>query len=106
MDGKEIDIYLYLKDDKKYIPAPKYYWKVIQNGITGEAIAFIGLNDPHSEDILADEGFCNSVCSDISGYGKNLTCSLSNRHTKPHIGVSISRKPMVGFEGLWAHNNF
>ena len=71
MDGKEIDIYLYLKDDKKYIPAPKYYWKVIQNEITGEAVAFIGLNDPHSEDILADEGFCNSVCSDISGYGKS-----------------------------------
>ena len=32
--------------------------------------------------------------------------SLSNRQTKPQIGVSISRKPMVGFEGLWAHNSF
>ena len=35
-----------------------------------------------------------------------LTCRLSNRQTKPHIRVSISRKPMVGFEGLWANNNF
>ena len=34
----------------------------------------------------------------------DLTCSLSNRKTKPHIGVSISRKSMVGFEGLLAHN--
>ena len=39
-------------------------------------------------------------------YTSCLTSSLSNRQTKPHIGVSISRKSMVGFEGLWAHNNF
>ena len=62
-----MDIYVYVKGDKKYIPAPKYYWKVLQNDVTGEAIAFVGLNDPHSEDILADQGFCNSVCSTTIG---------------------------------------
>ena len=35
-----------------------------------------------------------------------LTWRLSNRQTKPHIRVSIPRNPMVGFEGLWVHNNF
>ena len=67
LNENNVDIYLYVEDNKKYIPVPKYYWKVIQNGATGEAIAFVGLNDPHSEDILEEEGFCNSVCSSIEG---------------------------------------
>ena len=46
------------------------------------------------------------VSISIGTKASTLTCSLSNRQTKPHIGVSISRKPMVGFEGLWAHDNF
>ena len=67
VNGNDVDIYVYVKGDKKYIPAPKYYWKVLQNDVTGEAIAFVGLNDPHSKDILADQGFCNSVCSTTIG---------------------------------------
>ena len=34
------------------------------------------------------------------------TSSPSNRKRKPPIGVGISNKSMVGFEGLWANNNF
>ena len=68
VNGNDVDIYIYVKNGKKYIPAPKYYWKVIQNGVTGEAVAFVGLNDPHSKDILEDEGFCNSICNTIEGY--------------------------------------
>ena len=36
----------------------------------------------------------------------HLTSSLWNRQIKSHMGVGISRKSMVGFEGLWTHNNF
>ena len=37
-------IYLY---NNTYVPAPKYYWKVVQDPMTNTAVAFIGSNDPH-----------------------------------------------------------
>jgi hypothetical protein len=30
-----------------YVPAPQYYWKVVQDQTTNTAVAFIGSNDPH-----------------------------------------------------------
>ena len=60
------DIYVYLKGDKQYIPAPKYYWKVLQ-GADGQVVTFVGLNDPHSPDIAPEDAFCNSVCKEIDG---------------------------------------
>ena len=35
-----------------------------------------------------------------------LTSSLTKKQRDSPMGVGISRKYMVGFEGLWAHNNF
>ena len=52
-------------------------------------------------------GYCavgkiyTQIFSEMSCQYLNLTCRLSNRQTKPHIGVSIPRNPMVGLEGLW-----
>ena len=37
-------IYLF---NNTYVPAPKYYWKVVQDPLTNTAVAFIGSNDPH-----------------------------------------------------------
>ena len=47
-DGVEQPIFLYIEDGKRWIPAPKYYWKVIHNKATNEAVAFVGVNDPHT----------------------------------------------------------
>ena len=61
-----MDIYVYVKGDDKFIPAPKYYWKVMQ-GEDGKVVTFVGLNDPHSADIADEDAFCNSVCDQITG---------------------------------------
>lgn len=61
-------IYLLQKQDKWYIPAPKYYWKLLLNEVTKEAVAFVGLNDPHSEDIPQEDAFCQTQCGSIEGY--------------------------------------
>ena len=68
INDNDVDIYLYLDGDDKFIPAPKYYWKVFQDVQSGQAVAFVGLNDPHADDVTEDEMFCNSVCSNIAGY--------------------------------------
>ena len=39
-------IHLY---NSSYVPAPMYYWKVVQDPLTNTAAAFIGLNDPHAK---------------------------------------------------------
>jgi len=63
-DSKDVltSIYLYIQD--KYIPAPKYYWKVLYDPATKTAAAFIGLNDPHATE--APEELCTNVCSQMS----------------------------------------
>lgn len=58
-------IYLMEKSGKWYIPAPKYYWKILLNEVTKEAVGFVGLNDPHSEEIT--ESFCQTSCGSIIG---------------------------------------
>jgi hypothetical protein len=61
-------IYLMEKDNKWYIPAPKYYWKLLLNEVTKEAVAFVGLNDPHADDIPLEQAFCQTSCGSINGY--------------------------------------
>ena len=60
-------IYLLEKDNKWYIPAPKYYWKLLLNEVTKEAVAFVGLNNPHADDIPQEEAFCQTKCGSIKG---------------------------------------
>ena len=60
-------IYLMEKDNKWYIPAPKYYWKLLLNEVTKEAVAFVGLNDPHADDIPPEQAFCQTSCGSING---------------------------------------
>ena len=66
VNNNDADIYVYVKGDLKLVPAPKYYWKVLQ-GDDGKFAGFVGLNDPHSPDIAAEDAFCNSVCNEIHG---------------------------------------
>ena len=67
-EGQLQAIYLMNKDNQNYIPAPKFYWKLLLNEVTKEAVAFVGLNDPHAPDLTNDELFCQQTsCSDIRG---------------------------------------
>ena len=45
--GRKTDVDLYYKDVT--IPCNKYFWKVIHDVEKNEAIAFVGINDPHYE---------------------------------------------------------
>lgn len=57
--GKE----LYLQNERKYIPIPKYYWTVVFDHTTKKAVAFIGLNNPHAK--RAPPKLCTDRCSDM-----------------------------------------
>ena len=46
----------------KWIPAPEYYWKVVQIPSSGDAVAFIGVNNPH--EAVAPEPLCATVTSE------------------------------------------
>ena len=67
-NGNDVDIYLYVDGEERHIPAPKFYWKVLKDETKDQAVAFIGLNDPHADDVHPDEAFCTSICSQIIGY--------------------------------------
>ena len=56
-------IYILENDGNSYIPVPKYYWKILLNKVTREVAAFVGLNNPHADDIPLEEAFCTTPCS-------------------------------------------
>ena len=66
-NGKNTEIYLLEKEQKWYIPAPKFYWKILLNEVTKESVAFVGLNDPHADDIAPKDAFCQTSCGSIKG---------------------------------------
>ena len=49
-----------------FVPAPKYYWKVVQDPQTKTGAAFIGLNDPHTN--VAPEELCKNRCSEMGSW--------------------------------------
>ncbi|XP_059098835.1 uncharacterized protein LOC131892971 [Tigriopus californicus] len=68
--GKLKPLYLYPNDGNKWIPVPEYYWKVIHNPETNEAIAFVGYNNPHAK--MAPEKMCKNQCSKLSWADWNM----------------------------------
>ena len=38
---------IFLARQESFVPAPKYYWKVVQDPKTKTGVVFIGSNDPH-----------------------------------------------------------
>lgn len=91
------------------IPAPLYYWKVVEDPQTCTAAAFIGLNDPHRETPPTD--LCTNSCKDMgwvdwdvnsmeSGY--MYCCSVEEaRKNIPAIPASITATEglVMGLDG-------
>ena len=65
--NENTSIFILENDGNWYIPVPKYYWKIILNEVTMEVAAFVGLNNPHADDIPLEEAFCTTSCSNIAG---------------------------------------
>ena len=63
-DSKATDIFL--ARIESYVPAPKYYWKVVQDPATNTAAAFIGLNDPHAN--VAPKELCPNRCAEMASW--------------------------------------
>ena len=64
--GADTEIYLWYKKYRgisKAIPVPLYYWKILYNQSTNQGIAFLGLNNPHSEDVT--DYLCPNICGQI-----------------------------------------
>ena len=55
---------MYTESGAPWLPAPLYYWKVVHNEVTNEAIAFVGLNDAH-EASPPQELFCENQCDKL-----------------------------------------
>lgn len=49
------------------IPVPRFFWKVVIDPLAYKAIAFVGLNNPHAEQVKEPYVFCQDVC-DASGW--------------------------------------
>merc|ERR1712121_7380 len=57
---------IFLARIESFVPAPKYYWKVVQDPETKTAAAFIGLNDPHTN--VAPLELCKNRCNEMSSW--------------------------------------
>ncbi len=75
VDDKMKNIFLYTANSKTWIPAPHYYWKVVHNKDTNEAVAFIGVNDPQTA--AWPKKLCSDVCSSLSWVDWDVTSQNS-----------------------------
>ena len=86
--GRKTDVDLYF-EDKISLPCNKYFWKVVHDFEKNEAIAFVGINDPHWE--LMQKGDRDrlfkdvpSVCDQLSWVGWDVSflsiCILCSLH--------------------------
>ena len=65
--GADTEIYVWYKlykQIRKAIPVPLYYWKVLYDQSTMQGVGFLGLNDPHSEDVT--DYVCPNICDQLS----------------------------------------
>ena len=80
-ENENTPIFILEHDDNWYIPAPKYFWKILLNEVTKEVAAFVGLNNPHADDIPLEEAFCTTSCSKKAGLvNYNLKKVLAAQH--------------------------
>ena len=70
---------LYLAKERgqfSLIPVPEFYWKIVHNPITDEAVVFVGLNNPYFEgDPSTEAQICPDQCVSARwffGYQKNV----------------------------------
>ena len=57
-------IYLYNEDGNKFLSSPLYYWKVVHNPDTNQAMAFVGVNNPYLTSSPTHK--CTNVCDRLS----------------------------------------
>ena len=68
---KELDLAKIFLYKEKYVPAPRLFWKVLQDKETNTAAVFIGLNDPHSS--LAPLELCPNRCAEMAWVDWEMT---------------------------------
>ena len=63
-DNQNHPIYLYTQKGNQYLPAPLYFWKVLHNPVSSQAVAFMGLNNPYVTQ--SPKLKCQNVCDHVS----------------------------------------
>ncbi|XP_069945785.1 uncharacterized protein [Cherax quadricarinatus] len=88
-----VEIYLGLSEDQKVVPAPAVTWKVIHDEARQQAVAVVGVNNPHLT--TAPTRLCDDLCDrltwinfDISDlvHGFTYCCTVDDlRQAVPHV---------------------
>ena len=68
LNNNKKDIFLY---EDKYVPAPRFFWKVLRERDSNTAAVFIGLNDPHES--LAPLELCPNRCAEMAWVDWEMT---------------------------------
>ena len=55
---RSTSIFLSIERTSPYVPAPKLFWTVVLDPVTGQSAAFMGLNDPHAT--VAPKNICKN----------------------------------------------
>ena len=75
-DKKDITLDVNNKKDnfpheEKYLPAPRFFWKVLHDKYSNTAAVFIGLNDPHES--VAPLELCPNRCAEMAWVDWEMT---------------------------------
>ena len=76
-EKESIELYLWNKKQRgsevtKGIPVPQYYYKIVYDEQANKGVAFLGLNDPYSEDLKSSDLLCTNICDKIEWFKEEV----------------------------------
>lgn len=104
-ESRQQPIHLHYEANERWLPAPKFYWKVIYDPITKRGTAFVGLNDPFIRRIPESVYICNDISSSINWLTwnpKNILQGVSYACTVPDLRKVVPTVPPLNVVGILA----
>ncbi|KAL3276548.1 hypothetical protein HHI36_011923 [Cryptolaemus montrouzieri] len=64
-ESVDTSLFLYVEGTLKELPVPEFYWKVVLDMVTSQAVAIIGVNNPYIQD-SSKYIFCEDISSNLT----------------------------------------
>ena len=97
---------LYLNPQKKNIPVPQYFWKVVYSPTTKQSIAFVTSNNPYLK-AGSKIPFCKEACVDYNWMWfdskkdfLNVTAGITSCCSFHDLRKEVSHVPFLDVQGI------
>lgn len=95
--GEDIELYLYVDGEKRGIPVPRLFWKLVYEPITKAGVVFIGVNNPYKINRQKDI-VCTNICDQyewLTWQPTNISRGYSYCCSVEDFGQTVTTLPKI-----------